>query len=87
MADRKPDLMQRKVEVKKVIDLSKFNMAALRKLLSTLKGQRDKAEFVRWNMHQKRTAHQEMLHKHKQLKQRRRQNEIAKESKRRNRHN
>jgi len=84
MADRKPDLMQRKVSMRKVIDLSKMSMEKLRKLLSKEKNKKVRIG-IRRSMHSKRTQHQEMLHKHKQLKQRRRRNEIARESKRRNR--
>ncbi len=84
MPDRQPDLMQRKVETKKVIDLSKLNVKKLTGLFKIFKGKDDR-KAIWGNIHFRHTTHQEMLHKANHRQKRRRRNEMAKESRRRNR--
>ncbi len=84
MPDRQPDLMQRKVEAKKVIDLSKLNVKKLTSLFKVFKGKKDQAS-IRKHIHFRHTQHNEMLCRHKALKKRKVRNAMAKESRRVNR--
>ena len=84
MPDRQPDLMQRKVEAKKVIDLSKLNVKRLTSLFKVFKGKKDRAS-IRRTIHFRHTVHNEMLMHHNRIAKRRRANQIAKESRRKNR--
>ncbi len=84
MADRKPDLMQRKVDTKKVIDLSRLNVKKLTGLFNIFKGKEDRKS-IRKHIHFRHTAHNEMLAKHNHRRKRRVHNAMAQESRRRNR--
>lgn len=84
MPDRQPDLMQRKVETKKVIDLSKLNAKKLTGLFKVFK-RKEGRKAIRKHIHFRHTAHNEMLAKYNHKRKRRVRNAIAKESRRRNR--
>lgn len=84
MADRKPDLMQRKVDTKKVIDLSKMNVKKLTGLLKVFKGKKDR-ESVRKHIHFRHSMHNDKLAKYAHRKKRRARNAMARESRRINR--
>ncbi len=82
MPDRQPDLMQRKVETKRVIDLSKLNVKKLTGLV--FKSKKDRKS-IREHIHFRHSMHNDMLMKHAHRKKRRIRNAMAKESRRRNR--
>ena len=84
MADRKPDLMKKKVDMKKVIDLSKLNVKKLTGLFKIFKGKKD-LKSITTHIHFRHTAHNEMLAKYNHRRKRRVCNAMAKESRRGNR--
>ncbi len=84
MADRKPDLMQRKVETKKVIDISNLNVKKLTGLFKIFKRKDDRKSLSK-RIHFRHTVHNEMLAKNNHKKKRRIKNAMAKESRRINR--
>ena len=83
MADRKPDLMRQKVDMRKVIDLSKLSLGKLKSLFKK-SGKRGRKAISR-HIAVCHTVYGEQMMFAKKRRISRRRNEIAKESRRINR--
>jgi len=80
-----PALGNEKVKLRKAIDLSKLNIKKLKELFGKLKKSDLKSRKIfLHNMGIRRTQHARMMIEHKTKRRNRRRNQIAKESRRRN---
>ena len=84
MPDRQPDLMQRKVNMRKVIDLAKMSIKNLRKFLSSPEHKRNRALLKRM-VGSRHYAWGSKMSALKKKKRNWRRNKMAKESRRSNR--
>ena len=82
MPDRPPP-MQRKIDMRKVIDLSKLSLDKIKSLFKK-SGKKDR-KAISGHIHWRHTEHSEQMMKAKKRRISRRRNEIAKEPRRRNR--
>lgn len=83
MADRKPDLMRQKVDMRKVIDLSELGIKKLKSLFK--KSGKWGRKAISRHIAFCHTAYGEQMMEAKKRKKKNRRNGIAKESRRRNR--
>lgn len=83
MPDRQPDLMRQKVDMRKVIDLSKLSLGKIKSIFK--RASKKDRKVMLGHIHFRHTSYGEQMMDAKKKKISRRRNEIAKESRRRNR--